>query len=117
MSVFVFDGETNCKVLPPFYVLFLVCCECSVNFKKNDNALNKDSDVLKMVQEMDRAPKTPPVACNAGTNSVYCATLTPSEMIGTPEIPVQGASFKILERFLSGEDERGSSKSRLPLLL
>ena len=60
-----------------------------------------------MVQEMDKTPKTPPVA----TGNMYGPVLTPSEMIGTPDTPIQGASFRILERFLS-EEERGSGKSR-----
>ncbi|XP_047735649.1 PDZ and LIM domain protein Zasp isoform X15 [Hyalella azteca] len=78
-----------------------------VNFMKKgrDGGVDLDSDVLRMVQEMDRAPKTPPVA--SGTNSVYCGAASPSEMMGTPEVPVQSASFKILERYLSG-DEAGS---------
>lgn len=78
--------------------------------KKGRQGDEEESDVLKMVQEMDRAPRTPPVA--TGTSSVYCASATPSEMIGTPEVPMQGASFKILERYLSGgEDETpGASK-------
>lgn len=77
---------------------------------KNDrHGADRESDVLRMVQEMDKAPKMPPVA--SGTSSVYCAPLTPSEMMGSPEVPIQGASFRILERYLGGEDDKGSSKS------
>jgi len=75
-----------------------------VNFKKHDN-VNKDSALLKMVQEMDTTPKKKPEPLVIP--SAYSGTHTPSEMIGTPEIPVQGASFRILEKLLTDEDRMG----------
>merc|ERR1719259_408127 len=76
-----------------------------VNFKKHDHpaGANKDSTLVKMVMEMDRSPKP----SMERTTTVYSGAMSPSEMIGTPETPLQGASFKVLERFLSGGDEHG----------
>ena len=66
--------------------------------------------MFKMVQEMDKAPKTPPVG-PTGTSSAFIGPLTPSELIGTPEVPTQGASFRILERYLSEEEKGGAGKN------
>ena len=72
----------------------------SVNFKKHDHdQSHKDSTLIKMIQEMDKTPKkSEPVAI-----SVYAGTHTPSEMMGTPETPVQGASFRVLEKLLNDD--------------
>jgi len=51
------------------------------------------------------------------TSTAYTAPLTPSEMIGTPEIPIQGASFRILEKFLNSSDGKSGSSKYLILLL
>lgn len=87
-ALVLFDAR-YCMPDPPF----LCPSWSSVNFMKNDkNYDGKSSDVLRMVQEMDREPQQPETPG------------TPTNILGTPDRPVvQGHSFKILQRAFDDE--------------
>jgi len=83
-----------------------------INFKKHDHTnVAQNTELLRMVQEMDSKPApssvAPAAAAAIAVPSAYSGTHTPSEMIGTPEVPVQGASFRVLEKLLNDEIDSG----------
>ena len=73
------------------------CLLCSVNFMKNERAYDgKTSDVLRMVQEMDKNPPPEP-------EGEVTSLLSPDKDV------VQGHSFKLLQQSLETYGDAGRS--------